>query len=168
MARLESVVFLGVTIHSSPLETLLRDLISKKALQARIDHEWVAAEKMERRLKIGNMRPDLLSYILAHNNEKGGRKIQVVSKNVALLISAVSETTAISLNGVTWFLLQNRDCLRLDEEIRAAFETRGEVSLQKIGEMEFFHAVMTKSNAPSCLERLATSSFTEGDTVSGY
>ncbi|KAF6234906.1 hypothetical protein HO173_006836 [Letharia columbiana] len=171
MSYLKFVVFLSVTLRFPPLQRLLRLFVSNKALQARADHDRLAAEKVERRMKTATTRPDFLSYILAHNNEKGRMTREEIHENVATFISAGSETTAASLNGITWFLLQNRDCLtRLNEEIRAAFRTRDEINVQKIGELKYLQAVVTESFRiyPSALAGQPRRAPGEGDTVSGY
>lgn len=171
MSNLKSVVFLSITLRFPPLQRLLRFFISNKALQAGADHQRLATEKVERRMKAATKRPDFLSYILTHNSEKGGMTREEIHKNAATFIAAGSETTAASLNGVTWSLLQNRNCLtRLTEEIRAAFRTRDEINLHKIGEMEYIHAVVTESFRiyPSALGGQPRRAPMGGDTVSGY
>lgn len=171
MSTLEFVVFLSVSLRFPPLQRLLRLFISKKALQATADHQRMATEKVDRRMKTATTRHDFLSYILAHTNEKGGMTREEIHKNTATFISAGSETTAASLNGATWSLLRNRDCLtRLNEEIRVAFKTRDEINLQKIGELDYLDAVLTESFriCPSALAGQPRRVPMEGDTVSGY
>ncbi|KAL9066761.1 MAG: hypothetical protein Q9161_007350 [Pseudevernia consocians] len=171
MHYLNSGVYLSVTLRFPPLQRLLHLFISNKALQARADHHRMAAEKVERRLETATTRHDFLSYILAHNKEKRSMKREEIHNNAALFISAGSETTAASLNGATWSLLLNRDCLtRLNEEIRAVFRTRDEINLQKIGELEYLRAVVTESFRiyPSALAGQPRRAPTKGGTVSGY
>ena len=171
MHYLNSGVYLSVTLRFPPLQRLLRLFISNKALQARADHHRMAAEKVERRLETATTRHDFLSYILAHNNEKRSMTREEIHNNAALFISAGSETTAASLNGATWSLLLNRDCLtRLNEEIRAVFRTRDEINLQKIGDLEYLRAVVTESFRiyPSALAGQPRRAPTKGGTVSGY
>lgn len=171
VSNLKSTVFVSVTLRFPPLQRLLRLFISQKALQALADHQRLAAEKAEKRMEAATARPDFLSYILAHNEDKGGMTREEIHINCATFIAAGSETTAASLVGATWYLLQNRGSLiRLTKEIRAAFKTRDEISLQKIGELEYFQAVMTESFRiyPSALAGQPRRSPKNGDTVSGY
>ena len=171
MGNLKYIVFLSVTLRFPPLQRLLRVFISNKALQARTDHERMATEKVERRIETATSRPDFLHYILAHNDDKGGMTREEIHRNAAIFINAGSETTATSLNGATWYLLQNRDCLaKLVGEIRAAFRTRDDISIQKLGELEYLDAVITETLRvyPAALGGQPRRAPTEGDTVSGY
>jgi len=103
----------------------------------------LAAEKASRRINDDTDRPDFMSYILKNNDTEKGMTIPEIRENAFILILAGSETTASSLTGITYYLLKNRHVLdKLTSEIRAAFATQEDMTIQKLAEQKYLNAVL--------------------------
>ena len=171
MKNLRAIVFESVTLRFPPLQKLLRFLVSKKDQKGREDHYKMSVEKVERRMRAETSRPDILSYVLAHNEEKGGMTRQEIHVNSVTLIGAGSETTATLISGATWYLLRNPACLeRIKGEVRGAFKTCEEITVQGIGGLEYFDAVVNETHRmyPAALSGQPRRAPAEGAMVSGY
>ena len=146
MNNLRLVVYQSVTLRFPPLSRLLRYIVPKKAVQDRIDHKRMAMEKVERRMETPNDRPDFMSYILKHNNTKSGMTREEIHENAATFVAAGSETTAALLAAAIWFLLHNPEYMfRIKDEVRKALVARGDITLQNIEKLEYFHSVINET-----------------------
>jgi cytochrome P450 len=96
-------------------------------------------------MQMATTRPDFISYILKHNDEKGMTRREIES-NASIIISAGSETTATVLAACVFYLLKNPDCQeRLTKEIREVFPTDESVSFQETSKLPFLNAVIEES-----------------------
>lgn len=128
------------------LAPLLRTMAASKGLiQKRIEHFNLGVERLNRRLQRQTDRPDFMSYILRHNDEKGMTKPEIEA-TVATLILAGSETTATLLCGCTFYLLKNPAVYRrLVDEIRSAFKDEKDIDLASLTKLPYLHAVLEES-----------------------
>ncbi|KAL2218231.1 benzoate 4-monooxygenase cytochrome P450 [Thermoascus aurantiacus ATCC 26904] len=128
------------------LAPLLRTMAASKGLiQKRIEHFNLGVERLNRRLQRQTDRPDFMSYILRHNDEKGMTKPEIEA-TVATLILAGSETTATLLCGCTFYLLKNPAVYRrLVDEIRGAFKDEKDIDLASLTKLPYLHAVLEES-----------------------
>ena len=169
---LKAVALISVATRFTLLERMLRLYISRTSLvKDSIEHGRLSREKVERRLKAGNERPDFMYYVLRHNSEKGGMTDAEIHRNASVFINAGSQTTATFLCGATWFMVQQPQCVkRIREEMRdvTAGQSNG-LGLREMGELKYFHAFIQESHRmyPGSLAGLPRSAAAEGDTAGG-
>lgn len=171
MDNLIELVLTSVTMRFPPLDKISAMLIPKEATQARIDHEKMAIEKINRRLARSTSRPDFISYIVRHNGTKGGMTTEEIQVNAGAFIVAGSETTATLLCGAIWSLLHNPTYLdKLQTEIRSRFSQAEEIQLKNTDHLDFLHAVIQESFRmyPPALAGQPRVAPPNGDFISGY
>ena len=101
------------------------------AVEGRRRHFTFAAERVEARMSREIDRKDFLWYILRHN-EKDGRGLsrEEIYSNSGFLIGAGSETTATTLAGAAYYLLNNPQAMkRLSSEVRSSFKSSSGISI---------------------------------------
>jgi cytochrome P450 len=156
------------------LRRILTMLVPKDLIKSREEHMRMTTEKVAKRLELGTERPDFMSHILRHNDEKG-MSFQEIRANANLLILAGSETTATLLSGATYHLLRNPRALReLTDEIRGAFALEEDITMASAGRLEYMLAVLDEAlrmypPVPSGLPRRVpgTGDFINGRWVPG-
>ncbi|MCJ1430519.1 hypothetical protein MMC29_008437 [Sticta canariensis] len=90
-------------------------------------------------------RPDFMSYILKHNDEKGMTGPELESAS-SLLVVAGSETTGTVLAGATFHLLKNPSTLtKLTREIRTSFQKEKDITINSTAPLSYLHAVIEES-----------------------
>ncbi|KAI1186008.1 cytochrome P450 monooxygenase-like protein [Nemania serpens] len=103
-------------------------------------HRTLSRDKAQRRIQLGDTgRADFFSHMLKRNtmSEK-----EIMSQTSTLIIAG-SETTATSLTGTTWFLLQNPSCMEnLQKEIRSSFTSVDEITGDSTANLPYLHAVI--------------------------
>ncbi|CAG8975282.1 hypothetical protein HYALB_00008066 [Hymenoscyphus albidus] len=127
-----------------PLELLAIWLLAPKGLMSvNMEHAMFAYAKTKERLAQGaSDRPDITSYILRHNDEKG-MTIPEIGSNAAHLIVAGSETTATFLSGITYNLLRTPEILaKLQNLIRSTFETAESINVLALGQLPYLTAAL--------------------------
>jgi cytochrome P450 len=136
------------------------------------DHYALTKQTAMRRIESRNTeREDFMSYILRHNEDKGGVSVPEIVANSGILILAGSETTATLLSGATFNLLKNRPVYdKLVAEIRSSFASEQEVTLERVSQLPYLLAVLNESlrmypPVPSSLSRTCPSG---GDFVEGF
>ena len=146
ITTLKFVALSSVIVRFPPLEKLLSMvLMTEKARKARSAHKQLAAEKLERRMNAETVRPDFMSYIMAHNDSKSGMTQEEIVSAAETFISAGGDATGGSLCGFTWYVLQNRDCLqKVQDEVREACKNRHDVNLQNVERLEYLDAVLNE------------------------
>lgn len=132
-------------VRSYPIITPIFNMLVKGLKQKRAAHFQFGVEKLNRRMQKPTERPDFMSYILRHNDEKGMTKPEIEA-TVSILILAGSETTATLLSGCTYYLLKNPDVYRkLIDEIRGTFANEEDISIISIAKLPYLHAVLEES-----------------------
>jgi cytochrome P450 len=127
------------------LALVMRTMLPKSMIRRRVEHARMTKDKVSRRMQMATTRPDFISYILKHNDEKGMTRREIES-NASIIISAGSETTATVLAACVFYLLKNPDCQeRLTKEIREAFPTDESISFQETSKFPFLNAVIEES-----------------------
>ncbi|KAL2007703.1 hypothetical protein VTN00DRAFT_7685 [Thermoascus crustaceus] len=132
-------------VRSYPIITPIFNMLVKGLKQKRAEHFQFGVGKLNRRMQKPTERPDFMSYILRHNDEKGMTKPEIEA-TVSILILAGSETTATLLSGCTYYLLKNPDMYRkLVDEIRGTFANEGDINIISIAKLPYLHAVLEES-----------------------
>jgi cytochrome P450 len=127
-------------------------------------------EKIKKRLDEKTERPDFMSYVLRHNDEKGMSR-EEIQATFNILMIAGSETTATLLSGCTYLLQKNPHVLqKLQAEIRDAFSTDEDITMISVGQLSYLDAVIEESlriypPVPVALTRLTPP---EGAAICGY
>jgi cytochrome P450 len=150
------VAMIFQNIKLGPFAELLRRYPALKAasklvlpaqlVRSQLEHQELTARTVRRRLESRDgTREDFMSYILRHNDDKGMSPLEIV-ENANVLIVAGSETTATQLSGATYYLLKNPDkYARLVHEIRTAFDSEDDITLQGSNKLEYMNAVFEES-----------------------
>ena len=177
VSGLKAVALISVATRFTLLERLIRLYISRSNLvKDSIQHGRLSREKVERRLAAGdNGRPDFMTYVLRHNESKGGMTEAEIQRNASVFINAGSQTTATFLCGATWFMVQNPSSIKqICNEITNAMRESGKTSaeqlnLKELNEMKYLHAFLQESHRmyPGSLAGLPRSSSPPGDTAAG-
>jgi len=127
------------------LSKILSRFIPKELIRKRNEHQTLATEKVQRRLKQQTDRKDFTSYILRHNDEKG-MSVREIEVNANLLIIAGSETTATLLSGATYQLSTNPQALKkATDEVRSTFKSEDEITIDRAGHLTYLMAVVEES-----------------------
>jgi cytochrome P450 len=121
-------------------------MIPKSVHEKRKQHLAHSSERVNTRLAMKTDRPDIWTYILrrteSEKNEKGLSLEQMYS-NASTFMIAGTETTATQLSGLTYQLLKNPKVMeKLTVEIRVAFPSRGEITMQSLAQLEYLNACL--------------------------
>jgi cytochrome P450 len=152
------------------LDKIGKSLVSKKTLKKRHDLYSFTFEKVESRLSMETSRPDFMTYITRHVGEKG-MTLKEIQSTAALFLIAGSETTATALSGTVYLLLQNLQKLKkLVKEIRNAFKTANDVTMEEASKLPYLLAVLQEGlrmfpPVPTGFPRKVP---TGGDTIGGH
>ena len=141
----KSFVFINATKNFPPLDSILHSLVPKSLIKKQLENFRIIMDKVDRRIALDTGRPDFMSQILRHNDEKGLTRAEMHS-NGSLLITAGNETSATLLAGMTYLLLKTPRALRkLTNELRETFRNESEISLESINGYEYLSAAIQES-----------------------
>ncbi|OBT62545.1 hypothetical protein VE03_07403 [Pseudogymnoascus sp. 23342-1-I1] len=137
-------VFLS-TLRRYGMAWMMALVVPKGLVKSRTEHLQLTEGKVMTRLEQGTSRPDFMSHILRHNDEKG-MKVPEIIVNSSLLIVAGSETTATLLSGATYHLLKNpRVMEKLKREIRETFKEEKDIDVAGVNGLEYMLAVLDEA-----------------------
>ena len=136
------------------------------------DHFDQIGNKVQRRLNWEVERPDLMSYVIQHNNKSNGMTLDEIQATFMILTTAGSETTATALSGIFSYLTTevNRKAMStLLSEVREAFTSKDDVKLNALEQLPYLNAVINEGlrlcpPVPIMLPRLVPEG---GDTICG-
>lgn len=126
------------------LEAVLTKLfVPAKAAEWRGIHLENSRQKTLRRLADeGRDHKDFMYHILANESKNALSKTEVVL-NMALFISAGTDTTATALTGWTYFVCTHPQAYqRLTKEIRNALQGEGDIRWEKVKDLRFLEATI--------------------------
>ena len=124
------------------MSTVLPWAMPKKEIQRRIDHFNTTKAKVQKRLEGGQNKPDFMTYVLRHNDEKG-MTIGEIEATFTLLAAAGAETTATALTGIINHLAKDYTILaKLTTEIRIKFSSEDQMTMESLAEMPYLNAVI--------------------------
>ncbi|QIW96912.1 hypothetical protein AMS68_002430 [Peltaster fructicola] len=117
--------------------------------------------KVDKRFAAGDNpeRPDFMSYVCRHNDEKGMSRDEIIA-TFDILVSAASETTSTAMISVFHHLLQSPDKMeKLVREIRGAFKDESEINVAGLAALPYLFGVIMEGmrlgpSAPTLLPRL--------------
>ncbi len=143
---------------------------TQAALNFRREFFAFVDSKIATRLSMEMTRPDFMSFIMRHQDEKG-MTIKEIESTLNSFMVAGSETSATSLSGTTLFLLKNPDKMKkLIKEIRGTFKNQDEITLEEVNKLPYLVAVISESlrmypPVPTGFPRVVPEG---GDMISGH
>jgi cytochrome P450 len=152
------------------IEFLLMSCIPKSLKKTQSDHYQQIVDKVQRRMNWEVDRPDLMSYVIKHNDGKEGMSLGEIQATFMVLTTAGSETTATVLSGTLNNLIAKPDkLLRLTQEVRGRFSQETGITLDTLGELPYLNAAIQEGlrlcpPIPVMLPRVVPQG---GDTVCG-
>ncbi|AEO65383.1 uncharacterized protein THITE_2143111 [Thermothielavioides terrestris NRRL 8126] len=154
------------------LESLMtRLLVPAKAAAWRTIHLENSREKTVRRLADSDRdHPDFISQILNSESAKSLSRTEIIL-NMALFISAGTDTTATALTGWTYFVCTHPDVYgRLVGEIRGAVTAADDIRWEKVRELRYLEATLNEAlrlfpPSPASQQRIVPPG---GATIDGY
>jgi cytochrome P450 len=121
--------------------------------QMRIAFAHKAAEKVQRRLdQLENDgddgKPDFFGQIMRNNKANSEKQLSRLEMdcNAVTFLVAGSETTATTLAGFTFLVLQHPDVYaKLVHELRSSFTSLGDINIEKAGKLEYLAACIQET-----------------------
>lgn len=151
--------FIIVTRFYPLLQIFLMAWIPKSLIQMQKDHRIRVANQIQRRLNWEVERPDFMSNIMRHNDERG-LSVQEIQATFVGLTTAGSETTATALSGIVNYLSANPEKLaKLVEEVRSTFSSDEQMAFSTLVKLPYLNAVINEGlrlcpPVPTILPRL--------------
>jgi cytochrome P450 len=152
-------------------KVLIKLLVPAKAAQWRNNHLENSRDKTIRRLEdSGRDHKDFMYQILTNESKNTLSQTQIVL-NMALFISAGTDTTATALTGWTYFVCTHPDVYkRLVKEIRGAIARADEVNWEHVKALKYLEATVHEAlrlfpPSPASQQRIVPPG---GATIDGY
>ena len=154
------------------LDWLLQRLIPQSLREQEYYHYAHTVEKVQRRLGLEKQRMDFMTPFVEAKDKPGAERMSMdeIFCSFGFLIIAGSETTTVTMAGITNYLVQNTDVLReLEDEVRARYQSDVEITMDSLKELEYLDAVVKEGmrlcNAiPAGIPRIVSDS---GTTICG-
>jgi len=123
---------------------MMKLLVPAKAADWRKIHLNNSREKTIRRLENGDRdHPDFMSQILNNNESKKSLSQTEIILNMALFISAGTDTTATTLTGWTYYVCTHPDVFsRLVSEVREAFVSDDDIKWENVRKLRYLEATI--------------------------
>lgn len=168
LSFLRQITFLSVFNRLSIPKSLFLPLIPKSLKEGIETHNRLTAEKVQRRIEMGNSRDreDFFAHIL--RKEEGSLDVVHLREQAKILILAGSETTANLLASAMFYLLRSPDKMaKLQDEIRSAFSSMDEITADSVSNLEYLEAVIEEGlrifpPAPFGPPRVSTGAIVDG------
>ena len=165
------IAYLQAARRFPPLTDALKLLLPRTLREQRAKRMQFNKDAVVKRLKLGKDvdRPDFISYILRHNDEKGMTEMELQG-SAAVLTTAGSETTSTLLSGVTFHLLNEPEAYKkLVDEVRTTFTHEKEINSIAVAQLPYLNAVLEEGlrmypPTPSTIPRVTPP---EGDVICG-
>lgn len=159
-------------LHFYPqLRSIIRPYRPKAAAKNRDQHFQYCIDRVTRRLEKGRETEgvDLWSLVLKQNEDSGLSRDEMDS-NASIFMIAGTETTATLVSGLTFLLLKNPEPMKkLVKEIRTAFKTRAEMSLEAMAPLPYLNACIKEALRlyPPAVTGLPRLTPPDGSTICG-
>lgn len=126
------------------MSRILPWVMPKKAIQRRIDHFNTTKAKVHQRLEGGQNKPDFMTYVLRHNDEKG-MTVMEIEATFTILAAAGAETTATALTGMISHLAKDDKILaKLITEIRTTYSSEDQMTIESLAKIPYLNAVIAE------------------------
>jgi cytochrome P450 len=127
------------------MRSILPLLIPKSLLAKREAHFQFSGQRVTKRLETKTTRPDIWTIVL--RNAEAGRALtfKEMHSNAGLFMTGGSETTSSELSGLLYLLCQHPDKMKeLMKEIRSQFTSEDEISMEKLGTLNYLNACIAE------------------------
>lgn len=126
-------------------ERLMRKFLPKQITQNLVDHFAMSKAKVHHRLEQRDgQKPDFMSHVLRHNDEKG-MSVPEIEATFNMLVLAGSETSATALSGTMNYLLKSANSSVLQNlvtEIRDSFGQEADITSDRVNRLPYLGAVI--------------------------
>lgn len=134
----------------------------QESCRQRLQRFHFAHDKVGSRLSKGDdpLRADFMTYVCRYNDDQKGMSRAEIDATFEILVSASSETTATALTGTLHYLLGHpKQFAQLRKEIREAFQSSDEITMEGTARLEYLKAVINEGlrlcpPTPTMLPRL--------------
>jgi hypothetical protein len=127
------------------LAAQVRKVLPNRLIQKRVAHYKMSKDKVTQRLATETSRPDFMSYILRHNDERGMLRPEI-EVNAGIIIQAGSETTATVLVACLFYLQKRPACWqKAIEEVRSAFESDSDITFLAASQLSYVGAIIQET-----------------------
>ena len=166
--HLIAFILVAASRYYPPIEFAMMKLIPaglRKVLQDHYDH---AVSRIHRRMNLETPRDDLMTPVL-QDKDFTTMSLEEIESNFSMLILVGSETTVITLTGITNCLVQNpRELRKLTDEIRSTFKSTSEITFDAVKNLPFLNAVMNEGLRLTIAGGIPRIVPQGGDTVCGH
>ncbi|KAE8398257.1 benzoate 4-monooxygenase cytochrome P450 [Aspergillus pseudonomiae] len=120
-------------------------LIPKTLVEERKAHFFMSADKFRRRAEANIDHPDMMTYVLKFDTEKGMTDRELEA-NAGLILTGGSQTTTTLLSGCIFYLARNPAVLtRLVDELRGSFQSKEEITFSAAQKLPYLRAVIEET-----------------------
>lgn len=138
-------VFMMPALIYPSLKLIWRALMPKRLVKERAEFFQFSKDKMQTRLSSKTVRPDFMTHVLRHNDERG-MTVPEMEANAALLIIAGSETTASLLSGFSFFITSDPEVYRkVVSEVRGAFKSYDDINFKNTSTLSYLSAALEEA-----------------------
>jgi cytochrome P450 len=117
--------------------------IPKSLKKIQKDHYQQIVDKVQRRMNWEVDRPDLMSYVIKHNDKKEGMSLEEIQATFMVLTTVGSETIGTALSGTLNNLIAEPDkLLRLTLEVRERYSNEADIALDTLSELPYLNAAI--------------------------
>lgn len=139
-ANFKFTVMRQITQEYPLFNYLIKFLVPKAVVRARVEHFRYTSARVRRRLEKGNEEPDIWNLVLRRPDVE--LSFTKMVSNASLFMIAGTETTATALSGLTFHLLKNPEKLRkLQDEIRA-LPSEDDINLDTLPRLKYLGACL--------------------------
>ena len=166
--NLKAVVLLRAFRSYALPRKLLPFLMTKEQVAKKEGHENYTRDKVLQRISEGrDARQDFMMHFMEHM-EKGELTENEVRVNAGVFIVAGSETTAVTLSTLIYYICKNSEIYaELTREIRETFNTEDDITVSSTIKLEYFNmclkeALRIHAPAPDLASRTSPGAFVGG------
>ncbi len=142
MGQFKVTTFAIAMQYYSADQWLLQNCTPRKVYSNIVKHNQFSDGMVRRRLNLKVERPDFLSEVQKHNDEKG-MTVEEVVETSKIMIVAGSESTSFTLSGISSHLARNPDVMEeIVREIRGTFKNESLITSGAVYKLPFLNAVI--------------------------
>jgi len=146
ISNMKMVVWKNLVNRYVPVLGSLMRLFATEVMAQSDEVIRLSKRRASQRLTLETSRPDFMTHMLQHSNERNGMTTAEVEANAYVLIIAGSETTATLLTGAVFYLLLNPAALaRLVKEIRSSFSAEADITDAAVSKLPYLSAVFNET-----------------------